>query len=1120
MKEPPRRTGGWALVGVLPPWLLAAAAALAGALATFHLSALEESLEQARAQAHFAALASEYAGKVLDRLRDSTSAMAALSSLHRARRGLDRGAFDTFVPALLGQLRPPGLVAVLWLPRVPEADRADFVARMRREVDPTYGIHPAPGTGEVQPVAYIAGAEEARARALGFDALSDPVRRAAMDRAITEGRVAMTAPLVAATDPPGHGRGAVVMYLPVFAGTAPADAVARRQSVLGHVGAVFRMDEVAASVSDGLAGAHLRIVDLETQEPPWFASDSALPERSRLTADEVISFGGRLLKLEFRSTAAVERGLMPGAGRLTMGFGGTLTVVLALFVYYLASTGRRAERAVQRATSRLRASEERFALAAEVSADAVWERDLIAGRPLGSARVDALLGFPPGATADGRVDPQELIHPEDRPAHRAALEAHLRDGKPYAVEFRVRRADGEWRWLRSRGIAQRDAAGRPVRMVGTVTDITEARSEEDRLARYRAFLRNILDRIPDPVIVKSRDQCYVIVNQAYADWVGLPVEQVIGRRAHDFFPSDVADRAIAVDDRVFADGQSRTLEELWPDAQRGVRHIVVQKVAAQGPDGEPLVVGVYHDVTDLRSAAARFEAAIETTPLVAIVGVSRDGAVTLWNRAATELFGRSAADVLGQPAGDFLVVQSGEGGFADLCRGVVEKGEATTTGEFLVSVPGGRTVWVLGAIFPVTRGGTVTELFAMGVDVTDRRKALQDLAVSEARFRSLTELSSDWFWEQDAEYRFTAMSLGVAKGRYTSAATLGKTRWELPIDASEAQWIAHKADLEARRPFRDFQYRIRDLEGRWRWYSVSGEPLFDDGGEFIGYRGVGQDITDRRDAEEEVRRHRDHLAELVQEKTADLLLAKESAEAANQAKSEFLANMTHELRTPMHAILSFARLGRDKVASLPTERMANYLQKIIEGGQRLLALIDDLLDLSRLEAGKMPIELHQTDVAAICRQVMDEMASLSDAKALHLQLRQESPSPSAAIDARRVGQVIGNLLSNAIKFSPVGGHITVTLREEAMPAGRRAGDRGTIPALYLAVADEGVGVPDTELEAVFDKFVQSTRTRSGAGGTGLGLAICREIVLAHRGIIRASNRQSGGALFEVLIPKT
>ncbi|MBL8491905.1 MAG: PAS domain S-box protein, partial [Rhodocyclaceae bacterium] len=604
-------------------------------------------------------------------------------------------------------------------------------------------------------------------------------------------------------------------------------------------------------------------------------------------------------------------------------------------------------------------------------------------------------------------------------------------------------------------------------------------------------------------------------------WIGRTAEEVVGHAVGDYFSGESAERDAELDAQVFAGGGPCMREQLWPgEAGDGLRNIVVQKVAGRGPDGEPLVVGVYHDVTDLRSAFARFQAAIDTTPLVAIVGVDAEGHVTLWNRAAEDIYGHRAAQVLGRPAAEFVVMRTDLATFSELCAGVRESGRPMPVREFQVVVGDGRTVWILGAIFPVTRAGEVAELFAMGVDVTARRKALEDLETSEARFRSLSELSSDWFWEQDAECRFTAMSIGVEKGGLTPAAALGKTRWELPIEAGEAQWAEHRALLAARRPFHDFQYRIRDLSGGWRWYSVSGEPVFDPAGAFAGYRGVGKDITESKRAEDELRRHRDHLEDLVREQTADLLRAKEAAETANRFKSEFLANMTHELRTPMHAILSFARLGKGKAGQVAPDRLAAYFDKVVDGGLRLLALIDDLLDYSRLEAGKMPIERRPANLAEVCRQVIADTLPLAEAKGLDVSLVEEGGAATGSFDPQRMGQVVSNLLSNAIKFSPAGGRITVTVGPDELSAGRRAGDLGTVPALRLEVADEGVGIPEGELESVFDMFVQSSRTRTGAGGTGLGLAICREIVTFHRGIIRARNRETGGALFEAVIPKT
>ncbi|MBL8490410.1 MAG: CHASE domain-containing protein, partial [Rhodocyclaceae bacterium] len=501
-----------ALAAGLPPWMLALLVALVGFAATAWLSLREDEEERTRAQEHFAALAGEYAHGFLQRLRDSTAPMAAVAALHQAHRGLRGRDFDEFLAALLAERRMPGLVSMAWIPRVRENDREDFVARMRGEADPAYRIHPDPGPGDVQPVAFITATGAARERALGFDTLSHPERRAVIERAVGEGRVAMTGPLVAATDDDGPQRRSVIMYLPVFATDVTlAEPDVRRAALRGVVGAAFHMEELTAQLPAGMAGAFLHVADMETSAPAWFASHPAEPAAPLLTADEILSFGGRLLKLEFRSTSPLETSMLPGSGRQVALFGSSLSLVLSLFVFYLASARRRAEQAVVRATASLRASEERFALAAQVSADAIWERDLVGGGMRTSARVDELLGLPPGATGPGGVDPQNLIHPEDRPRQRAAMEAHLRDGSPYAVEFRVRHADGRWLWLRSRGIAQMDAGGRPLRMVGTVTDVTAERTEEDRLARYRVFLRSILDTIPDPVAVKGRDRRYVMV---------------------------------------------------------------------------------------------------------------------------------------------------------------------------------------------------------------------------------------------------------------------------------------------------------------------------------------------------------------------------------------------------------------------------------------------------------------------------------------------------------------------------------------------------------------------------------------------------------------------------------
>ncbi|MBI4601284.1 MAG: HAMP domain-containing protein [Planctomycetes bacterium] len=257
--------------------------------------------------------------------------------------------------------------------------------------------------------------------------------------------------------------------------------------------------------------------------------------------------------------------------------------------------------------------------------------------------------------------------------------------------------------------------------------------------------------------------------------------------------------------------------------------------------------------------------------------------------------------------------------------------------------------------------------------------------------------------------------------------------------------------------------------------------------------------------------YRQYLEQQVQKRTRELYVrnvelkdALDKAQAANRAKSEFLANMSHELRTPMHGILSFASFGLKRLKSVPLEKLGEYFEKIDVSAKRLMTLLNDLLDLSKLDAGKMTFELAPADLGGILKSAVDELSALLAERILKCSVAGDL-GLTVKLDPQRILQVARNLLGNAIKFSPAGSTIDVVLE--------RAVDR-----VRVSVEDRGVGIPPEDLEAVFDKFVQSKRTKSGAGGTGLGLTICREIVSAHGGRIWAENRPEGGAAIRFELP--
>lgn len=317
--------------------------------------------------------------------------------------------------------------------------------------------------------------------------------------------------------------------------------------------------------------------------------------------------------------------------------------------------------------------------------------------------------------------------------------------------------------------------------------------------------------------------------------------------------------------------------------------------------------------------------------------------------------------------------------------------------------------------------------------------------------------------------------------------------------------------------------RLRGSEQReWTYVRADGQPLRvdlvvttqrSDNGNITGYLGVAVDVTERNLAEAELERHRDNLQNLVLERTAELEAALQATRAATQAKSEILANMSHELRTPMHAILSFSGLGIERSGGPGNEKLHQYFERIRQSAERLLDLINDLLDLSKLEAGRMDMALTGCDILPLVQRTVTDLESLLLVRQLKVSV-ESGPHAFVHGNEKQIERVIHNLLSNAIKFSPPDSTIAIRIEATDLPDFQ---DSRT-PAVAVTVTDSGIGIPPEELETIFEKFVQGSKTKTGAGGTGLGLAICREIVLAHHGTISAKSIPGGGASFEVKLP--
>lgn len=377
-------------------------------------------------------------------------------------------------------------------------------------------------------------------------------------------------------------------------------------------------------------------------------------------------------------------------------------------------------------------------------------------------------------------------------------------------------------------------------------------------------------------------------------------------------------------------------------------------------------------------------------------------------------------------------------------------------------------------------------------DVSAQRAAAQALRQSEQLKRSVLDTTTDGFALIDHQRHFVDLNQALCRQLgINRIALLGQTPEAIWGEVLAEQIFPHDSKRHGRPTQTEVELPVSN-EQRHPFLVSSGVINGEDGKLEHAFAFL-TDISHQKEIER------------------SLVEAKEAAETANHTKSTFLTNMSHELRTPMHAILSFSEMGLQKTHSPESADLARYFERIQNSGKRLLALLNDLLDMSRMEADKMSYDKTRHFLQNTIHAAVTEMSSLLAAKQLRIVMDESTPRIVAVYDKVRITQVIINLLSNAIRFSPPGGRIEITCHHET------AVSDDTPPVIGFSVHDEGPGIPPGEMERIFDTFEQSSQSQP-VGGTGLGLTISRRIMHDHGGSIQAENHPSGGAIFTVRMP--
>jgi PAS domain S-box-containing protein len=743
----------------------------------------------------------------------------------------------------------------------------------------------------------------------------------------------------------------------------------------------------------------------------------------------------------------------------------------------------------KRSEETLKISETRFRLAAESVSDLVYEWDVASGHLEWFGDIDGVLGFEPGKFPRTLAAWLDRIHPDDRPRIADAIERARFSTRPVHEEYRIRGKNGTWRHWVDRGRPVLTRAGRPTRWVGACVDVTERERAEEVLRESEERYRCVSEDMPVLVCRFLPGGRITYVNRAYCQYFGKSLEDLVGHTFLSLLPE--ADR-----EAVMADIAALTVES----PTQSHEHLVV------APNGETRwqrwtnralfdaqgKVSAYQSIGEDITERKRAEEALRESEsrLRAVLAAVQTGIVIIDAHTHEILDVNPAAEAMIRAPREAIVGKSCHGFICPSEVGqcpVADLGQRVNNAEDVMLTAQGHRLPVFKTVVPVTLSGRQC-LIDCFVDITERKQAENELAKAHARaaqearkLRAMIEGMEEGVVVANAEDVITDVNTWfLDRVGLKPRDIIGKSLWELHPDTPGTGRL--RAALEGFRSGERRETHVVNRELLGMHVSLRVQPIFDEN----AYRGVVLNVIN----------------------VTNLVEARQAAEAATQAKSAFLANMSHEIRTPMTAILGFAENLLDP--NLPDTEQREAVQTIRRNGEHLLGIINDILDLSKIEAGRMALERAACSPCQLIADVLSLMRARAQAKGLRLDVEYAGPIPEKIqSDSTRLRQVLINMIGNALKFTDTGG-VRLTARYV---------NDHEHPRLQFDVADTGIGMTPAQVGKLFQPFTQADGSTSREfGGTGLGLSISKRLAQMLGGDVElVATKPGDGTHFRVTI---
>ena len=773
--------------------------------------------------------------------------------------------------------------------------------------------------------------------------------------------------------------------------------------------------------------------------------------------------------------------------------------------------------AERRAQQALAESERRYAQAIEAVNESIYDWDLVGGTIFYSPRILAVFG----RTHQDLRTPEDwaaLVHPEDRAAYRAAHIAHFKGETARLVcEYRYKHGDGSWRWARQVGLAERDPGGRTVRMVGSSSDITEEKRLAAALKESEARYAHALEAIGEGLYDWNIETGEIFYSPTVRRMLSAPEREMQTpddwvRRIH---PDDRQRFIAATRDHLKGLTERFECEVRYLAGDGSWRWARQHGLAVRDAGGRAIrLIGSTGDITEskrlasaLAEAETRLQAAIESMS-EGFVLWGADDRMVMCNDVYRSFF--VGLEDLVRPGISFEAIIRGgydRGMFPDAGKefdpwyASLQAKRRTVSGRREQHLKG--DLWLLVSDRALTSGGMVS----IYTDVSEHKRRERELAHAvEQGARARTQLTeaigaiSEGFVLFDAADRlvlwnsrfldfYRAVAHVIREGAPFREMLMESAKLADRGGRSVEDWVEWRLAIH-RNPSTPPEVQLSD----GRWLTIS-ERRTQEG----GIVGIYTDITERK-------QRQDQLAEMVD----SLAVARDEAMEANKAKSRFLATMSHELRTPMNAILGIADMLLEEAADDGSQSaLVEPLSRVSRAGKHLLQLINDLLDLSKIEAGRLEVQIEEVSLVGFVADIATTVQPLVTRNANRFTSRCAGDASKVQADPIRLRQIVLNLVGNACKFTEHG-EVSLDVRRD---------DSGKAARILFQVKDTGIGMTAEQLARLFQDFMQAdASTTRRFGGTGLGLAISRRLCRMMGGDIEVTSMPDKGSTFTAWLP--